>query len=138
MAQRNIVWPMGGLATLLLSLLPAVIAAEPTNQQSILIDIRARQFRPDSVELSRSRTVMLVIENHDSELHAFVPGDLFDGVNVNIGGNGAPEFGPQGFKRVIIPPEGRAEIRFTPERTGEFTYLCDMPGHEMRATIVVR
>jgi hypothetical protein len=54
-----------------------------------------------------------------------------------VGGNGAPEFGPHGLNRVIIPPEGLVEIQFTPARTGTFSYLCDMPGHEMRAVIVV-
>jgi plastocyanin len=39
---------------------------------------------------------------------------------------------------VIIPPEGRTEISFTPELTGEFSYICDMPGHVMKATIVVK
>jgi len=25
-----------------------------------------------------------------------------------------------------------------PERRGEFPYICDMPGHEMKATILVQ
>lgn len=138
MAFQKSMWPSVGLAAVCVLLLPVATGAELGGEESILIDILARQFRPDAVELHRGQTILLVFENHDSELHAFVPGELFAGVNLNIGGNGAPEFGPHGFKRVIIPPEGRAEIRFTPERPGEFTYLCDMPGHEMRGTIVVR
>ena len=138
MAYQKNLWPSVGLAATFLLLLPTVTVAEPVDEESVTIDILARQFRPDQVELRRGQTIVLIFENHDSELHAFVPGDLFAGVSLNIGGNGAPEFGPLGFKRVIIPPEGRAEIRFTPERLGEFTYLCDMPGHEMRGTIVVR
>jgi plastocyanin len=78
-----------------------------------------------------------VLHNQDAELHAFVPVGLLAGVNFNVGGNGAPEFGPQGFKRVIIPSEGRAEFRFVPDRPGVFPFFCDMPGHEMKATIVV-
>ncbi len=71
-------------------------------------------------------------------MHAFVPGDLLVGVNLNIGGNGAPEFNDRGFKRVVIPSEGWAEIRFVPERTGVYPIFCDMPGHEIKATIVVQ
>lgn len=138
MAYQKSMRPFIGLATAFVLLLPMVTVAEPAGEESVTIDILARQFRPDPVELRRGQTIVLIFENHDSELHAFVPGDLFAGVNLNIGGNGAPEFGPHGFKRVIIPPDGRAEIRFTPERLGEFAYLCDMPGHEMRGTIVVR
>lgn len=138
MALQKSMWPSLGLVAVFVLLLPVAPGAELWGEESILIDILARQFRPDAVELHRGQTILLVFENHDSELHAFVPGELLTGMNVNVGGNGAPEFGPHGFKRVIIPPEGRAEIRFTPERPGEFTYLCDMPGHEMRGTIVVR
>jgi uncharacterized cupredoxin-like copper-binding protein len=55
----------------------------------------------------------------------------------NISGNGAPEFGPEGLKRVIIPPDGSAEISFTPTVPGEYRYMCDMPGHQMSALIIV-
>jgi hypothetical protein len=89
------------------------------------------------VQLHAGRKTTLVLRNEDAELHAFVPGSLFAGVNLNISGNGAPEFGEQGFKRVIIPSEGWAEIRFVPDRVGTYPFVCDMPGHEMKATIVV-
>jgi hypothetical protein len=77
------------------------------------------------------------LKNQDSELHAFVPSDLFAGESLNVAGNGAPEFGPHGLKRVIIPSEGVVEIRFVPSRPGEYPYRCDMPGHEMSGVIVV-
>ncbi len=107
-------------------------------EQPVTVEIRSRQFLPDRVMLQSGRKTALVFLNQDSELHAFVPVGLFAGVNVNIAGNGAPEFDAHGFKRVIIPPDGRAEIRFVPDRPGEYAFFCDMPGHEMRATIVVQ
>jgi plastocyanin len=107
-------------------------------EERIIITMRARQFEPSTVTLRAGRKTALVLENLDAELHAFVPGDLFKGVNLNVSGNGAPEFGPEGFKRVIIPSLGQAEIRFVPEQPGQFPYRCDMPGHEMRATIIVQ
>lgn len=107
------------------------------DQAPVVITITARQFLPPLVTLRAGQPATLVFENRDSELHSFVPQDLLRGVNLNVGGNGAPEFGEEGFKRVIIPPEGRVEIRFTPLRPGEFAYQCDMPGHQMRAQIVV-
>jgi uncharacterized cupredoxin-like copper-binding protein len=113
---------------------PSVMAADP---HVVAVDIHSRVFIPHRVVLSHGQPTVLVIRNHDSELHAFVPSELFDGTNLNVTGNGAPEFGPQGFKRAIIPPEGLVEIHFTPERTGEFSYTCDMPGHQMAAMIVV-
>ena len=80
---------------------------------------------------------MLRFRNHDTELHTVAAKELFFSVDLNVGGNGAPEFGPDGLKRVIIPPEGLIEFQFTPARTGTFSYLCDMPGHDMKAVIVV-
>jgi plastocyanin len=116
----------------------AMPTATTLPEQEILIQIRLRQFDPPTVTLQRGRKTKLVFHNLDSELHAFVPTNLFTGVNLNISGNGAPEFTEQGFKRVIIPPEGLAEIRFVPDRAGTYPYLCDMPGHDMKASIVVR
>jgi uncharacterized cupredoxin-like copper-binding protein len=112
--------------------------SQPSEPNSVIIDIRARQFIPERLELEQGKKTQIIVHNHDTELHAFVPGDLLKGVNLNVGGNGAPEFSEEGLKRVIIPPDGQAEISFTPERTGEFFYICDMPGHVMKATIVVK
>jgi len=107
-------------------------------EDRVVVKMRGRQFEPAQLLLQAGRTTTLVLQHEDAELHAFVPGDLFVGVNLNIGGNGAPEANDRGFKRVIIPSEGWAEIRFVPERTGVYPFSCDMPGHEMKATIVVQ
>jgi plastocyanin len=106
-------------------------------EETILVKIRARSFEPSRVVLHAGRKTRLTFQNLDAELHAFVPVGLFTGVNLNLSGNGAPEFGAEGFKRVIIPSDGLAEFRFVPERPGTFPYFCDMPGHDMRATIIV-
>lgn len=116
---------------------PSLAPTDPASERSIVVTIRARSFDPATVTLQAGQKTRLVFQNEDTELHAFVPAELFKGVNLNIGGNGAPEFTPEGFKRVIIPAAGVAEIRFVPERRGEFPYICDMPGHEMKATILV-
>ena len=116
---------------------PAVVSAAP-GEQTIVVNILARQFDPSVVTVRAGERAALIFKNKDAELHAFVPLDLLKGVNLNVSGNGAPEFGPEGFKRVIIPSLGQAEIRFIPEHPGRYSYLCDMPGHEMKATIVVQ
>jgi plastocyanin len=103
----------------------------------ITIDIRGRMFIPNHVLLHYDRQTALRFRNHDTELHTVVAKELFFGVDLDVGGNGAPEFGPDGLKRVIIPPDGLIEIQFTPTRTGAFSYLCDMPGHDMKAVIAV-
>jgi plastocyanin len=128
-------------APLTLSAGPPVTTLAPHNTEpdtEVIVRIRARQFEPDPVMLHAGRRTRLVFQNHDVELHAFVPVGLFEGLHLNIDGNGAPEFGPEGFKRVIIPSEGRAEFRFVPERPGVYPFFCDMPGHEMKASIIVQ
>ena len=105
--------------------------------ETVSIEIRSRMFIPPHVRLHHDRKTVLRFRNHDTELHTVAAKEFFDGVDFDVGGNGAPEFGPDGLKRVIIPPEGLIEFRFTPTRTGTFSYLCDMPGHDMKAVIVV-
>jgi len=105
--------------------------------ETVSIEIRSRMFIPPHVRLHHDRKTVLRFRNHDTELHTVAAKEFFFGVDFDVGGNGAPEFGPDGLKRVIIPPEGLIEFRFTPARTGTFSYLCDMPGHDMKAIIVV-
>jgi plastocyanin len=99
--------------------------------------IQGRQFTPERTTLRHGRKARLVFSNLDSELHTFAPSGLLAVGSFNISGNGAPEFGPEGLKRVIIPPDGSAEISFTPTVPGEYRYMCDMPGHQMSALIIV-
>ena len=105
--------------------------------ESVSVEIRSRMFIPQQIHLHHGRKTVLRFRNHDTELHTIVAKEFFFGIDFDVGGNGAPEYGPDGLKRVIIPPEGLIEFQFTPARTGIFSYLCDMPGHNMQAVIVV-
>ena len=105
--------------------------------ETVTVEIRSRIFIPQHVHLHHDRKTVLRFHNHDTELHTVVAKEFFSGVDFDLGGNGAPEYGPDGLKRVIIPPDGLIEFRFTPARTGTFSYLCDMPGHNMNALITV-
>jgi uncharacterized cupredoxin-like copper-binding protein len=115
----------------------ALAQSDASDQTVVTVDIHRRKFQPDRLVLPQGRRTVLILKNHDSELHAFVPSELFAGESLNVSGNGAPEFGSHGLIRVIIPSEGVAEIRFVPTRPGEYRYRCDMPGHEMGGLIVV-
>ena len=105
--------------------------------ESITVEIRSRIFIPQQVHIHHDRKTVLRVRNHDTELHTVVAKELFLAADLNMSGNGAQEFGPDGLKRVIIPAEGLIEFQFTPAQTGTFSYLCDMPGHNMQAVIVV-
>lgn len=134
------------LSLVLVSLLPVAHAtgrvptlspSDTAPEDTAVITIRNRTFEPARVSLRVGRKSRVIVHNTDAELHAFVPVGLLAGVHFHILGNGAPQFDAQGLKRVIIPSQGTAEIRFVPDRTGIFPYFCDMPGHEMSAVIVV-
>jgi uncharacterized cupredoxin-like copper-binding protein len=118
--------------------LPSVVSPDNVDlEEEVLVRIRDRKFMPATVRVHAGQKTKLVFHNQDAELHAFVPGTLFNGISMNVGGNGAPEFGEQGFRRVIIPGEGIVELRFVLTQPGRYPFICDMPGHEMRAVIVV-
>ncbi len=106
-------------------------------EEIITVEIGSRMFVPNHVLLHHDQKTVLRFRNQDTELHTVVAKELFLSPDLNVGGNGAQEFGPDGLKRVIIPPEGLVEFQFTPARTGSFSYLCDMPGHDMKGVIVV-
>ena len=125
------------LALLAGLLIPPSNAAEaPSTAVEIVAGKRA--FAPEVVTLRLGEPATLIIRNEDEDLHAFVPLLLFQRTNVQVAGNGAPEFNETGFVRVLVPPHGRAELRFTPKTAGTFFYICDLPGHNMRAEIVVK
>ena len=104
----------------------------------LTINIRSREFRPDSLTVTVGQKTRLVLKNLDTELHAFVPVGLLADSHVTVSGNGAPQFAKEGFVRVLLPTRGQTEIEFTPARPGTYPYFCDLPGHVMRGTIVVR
>ena len=124
------------LGACLLGLLDSPATAKPAAPESE-ITIRERTFIPAIISLTKDELVTLIIKNEDHDLHAFVPLLLFQGLNVMVTGNGAPEFNDTGFARVLIPPRGQAEIRFRPVTSGRFFYICDLPGHNMRGEIIV-
>jgi plastocyanin len=104
----------------------------------LIINIRSREFRPDSLTVTVGQKTRLVLKNLDTELHAFVPVGLLADSHVTVSGNGAPQFAKEGFVRVLLPNRGQTQIEFTPARPGTYPYFCDLPGHVMRGTIVVR
>jgi uncharacterized cupredoxin-like copper-binding protein len=113
------------------------LGMDVVEEKTVTVVIAVRQFKPDRMVLHQGQKTALVFKNQDAELHAVRPFGLFAGQSLNVSGNGAFEFEGEEFKRVIIPPDGTAEFHFTPTKPDEYPYLCDMPGHEMKAVIVV-
>jgi len=122
---------------LLVGLLNPAADAADALPNAVEIIASKRTFTPETITVKIGRPAALIIRNEDEDLHAFVPLLLFQRTNVQVSGNGAPEFNEAGFVRVLIPPRGKAELRFIPRTSGTFVYICDLPGHNMRAVIIV-
>lgn len=121
------------------SVTPASLTPEPDlDVLEEIIHIRHREFQPQALTIQVGQKTRLVLKNLDTELHAFVPVGLLADSHVAVSGNGAPQFAKEGFVRVLLPTRGQTEIVFTPVRPGTYPYFCDLPGHVMRGTIVVR
>ena len=111
--------------------------AVASKAQDIIVHIENRRFIPHFIRLRVGQQIRLVFKNDDVELHAFVPTDLLKRTNVQVEGNGAPQFDGQGFRRVLVPSNGQTELTFSPKHEGSFPFFCDLPGHVMNGTIVV-
>ncbi len=89
-------------------------------EKEIHITAKKFEFTPDTIALKKGEPVVLVLSSQDRK-HGF---------NLR-------EFGI----RADINAGGTARIRFTPNKTGKFTFSCDVfcgEGHEdMTGTIVV-
>jgi len=100
----------------------AFYAAANARQPEKEIHITAKKFdfTPDTITLKKGEPVVLVISSEDRK-HGF-----------NLRAFGV---------RTDVNPGGSARIRLTPDKTGKFTFSCDVfcgDGHEdMIGTIVV-
>ncbi len=114
-----------------------ISAGVSDNVRHITVHIENRRFFPHVIRLRVGVQTRLVLKNDDVELHAFVPTDLLAQTNVQVEGNGAPQFNGQGFHRVLLPSQGEAELTFSPKQAGSYPFFCDLPGHVMNGTVVV-
>ena len=106
-------------------------------EQQVAVHIENRRFLPQLIRLHVGQPTRLILVNDDAELHAFVPTGLLAQTNVQVGGNGAPQFDDQGFRRILVPSSGQAELLFSPKHVGSYSFFCDLPGHIMNGIIVV-
>lgn len=111
--------------------------AADTEETVVTINIKSREFTPNTLSVTVGQKTRLVLKNLDTELHAFLPVGLMTDIHLNVSGSGAPQFSKEGLSRVLLPTRGQTDIVFIPSHPGTFPYFCDLPGHVMQGTIVV-
>ena len=107
-------------STIILGLNLYIRANARPAEKEIHITAKKFDFTPDTITLKKGEPVVLVISSQDRK-HGF-----------NLRAFGIRE---------DVSPGGTARIRFTPNKTGKFTFSCDVfcgEGHEdMTGTMVV-
>lgn len=123
MPQKKRVFIAGALlmSAMIVSGLAFYVRANPLPpEREIHITAKKFDFTPDAITLKKGEPVVLVISSEDRK-HGF-----------NLRAFGV---------RTDINPGASARIRLTPDKTGKFTFSCDVfcgDGHEeMTGTIVV-
>jgi cytochrome c oxidase subunit 2 len=107
-------------ATIMSGLTLYVRASTRPTEREIQITAKKFDFTPDTITLKKGEPVVLVVSSQDRK-HGF-----------NLRAFGI---------RADVNPGATARIPFTPDKTGKFTFSCDVfcgEGHEdMTGTIVV-
>jgi cytochrome c oxidase subunit 2 len=107
-------------ATIISGLALYVRANALTAEREIHITAKKFDFTPDNINLKKGEPVVLVVSSQDRK-HGF-----------NLRAFGI---------RADVNPGGTTRIRLTPDKTGKFTFSCDVfcgEGHEdMTGTIVI-
>jgi cytochrome c oxidase subunit 2 len=97
-----------------------IVRASSPDEQVISIKAKKYEFTPGTITVKKGVPVVLELTSED-RLHGF-----------NL-----PDF----KVRTEVKPDGTSRIRFTPDKTGSFTFACDIycgEGHEdMSGTLVV-
>lgn len=118
--------------------LPTLAPSDSTPEVEITIQIQNRRFEPGVLQVRVGQKTRLIFKNQDAELHAFVPGGLLSGISFQVSGTGAPEFNLKGLRRVLLPSSGQTDILFVPGQPGVYPFFCDLPGHVMSGSVVVK
>ncbi len=119
--KKRVLITVALLASALLSgLVVYTRASAPPAERVIHITAKKFDFSPDSITLKKGEPVVFEISSGDRE-HGF-----------NLRAFGV---------RTTVSPGKVSRIRFTPDKTGKFTFSCDVfcgDGHEeMTGTVVV-
>lgn len=119
------IFTMVGLATLLSVTSDAEISRNVAEEQRIEIIVREYQFllsQPTPIHLHTPTVV--IIRNQDIVRHGFTS-QMLANMLVHAEGEGILSYG-KGIEGFYVDPGKTLVIRFTTERTGNYSFRCDL------------
>jgi plastocyanin len=118
------------IALLTAAAIPAAAAAARADDdgaptQRLAVEMTEYRFSPDTIELESGVETYLTLSNRGRMMHEFEAPYLAD-VQVNVE---TPELvvAALGLAEVQVAVGQTVTLVFTPERKGEFTFVCDQP-----------
>lgn len=118
-------WFIAALATAAIPSAGAVARAgdDGAPTQRLVVEMTEYRFSPDTIELEAGVETYLTVSNRGRMMHEFEAPYLAD-VQVNVE---TPELlvAAMGLAEVQVAAGRSVTLVFTPERRGEFTFVCD-------------
>jgi uncharacterized cupredoxin-like copper-binding protein len=114
-----------------LPLHPAVTAADWSKAVEVEIDLADNTYTPQELVLKVRKPYVLRLKNVGGQSHDMAGGNFFHKgvialrmINSKVGRVTADD-----IASVYIRPKNETEIWLVPLRTGEYTFVCTVPGH---------
>ncbi len=95
----------------------------PPGPQTVTLRLSEYKYDPARVEIQNGKPVELRLINSGKVLHEFVT-DMLADVTVDLETGGTVAL-VRGVEELEIPAGATVVLRFTPQKTGEFTFRCD-------------
>jgi uncharacterized cupredoxin-like copper-binding protein len=139
------------MRVVLLAIMVAVMSPTPTSAderalppapQTVTVRLSEYKYDPARIEIQNGKPVELRLVNSGKVLHEFVT-DMLADVTVDLETGGTVAL-VRGVEELEIPAGATVILRFTPRKTGEFTFRCDaeepVSHHEkgMKGALIVR
>lgn len=116
--------------------------SRPPTPQEVTVRLTEYRFEPAYVEVRSGKPVELRLVNEGKILHEFVTDAMLESA-AEVETNGVVAV-VHGFEEMEVPPATTVVLRFTPKKTGQFSFRCDaeepVSHHEngMKGTLIVR
>ena len=90
--------------------------------KQVTVYLREYRFEPDRITLKTGQEIELILVNEGSVLHEFIT-EVLQNLTVDVEVNGVVAK-TLGLAELEIPPKEKVILRFTTEKSGEFTIFC--------------